>query len=131
MSITLVAAVVAVLGGGGLIGWWRSTRQTRDRAEAGWDAILGKAEVTDRAGTQLEPAQPGLVHRVAQVEEAVIDLRNLVAGQTALEKRVDRQDERLNGHDQTIAFLIGDKFEKGAEAALRATEDTIEGKADE
>lgn len=127
MDLAVISAIVAILGGGGVVGWWRSTRQTRDRAEAGWDAILGKAAVSDRAGTQLEPAQPGLVHRVAQVEEAVIDLRNLVAGQTALEKRVDRHDERLNGHDQTIAFLIGDKFEKGAEAALKATEGTIDG----
>lgn len=112
--------------------WWQLRRDRkaelersaaeRERAEAGWDAILGKSAVTDRAGSEIEPAQPGLVHRVAQVEEAVIDLRNLVAGQNALERLVERHATRLDGHDDLFAQLIAEKFDSGAKAALEAVQ---------
>lgn len=130
-DLASVALVVSLLGGGGLVTWWQASKPSRLRAEAVADAILGEPEVRDRAGNVIRDGQPGLVHRVSTVEEAVKMLAATQAGHSALEKRVERNESRLDGHDQTLAFLIGEKFEKGAEAALRATESVIDVEPDQ
>lgn len=129
MELALIAAIFSVLGGGGLIGWWRTTRPSRDRAATGWDAILGEGPILDRNGKVMQEGQPGLIHRVSEVEHAVKTLAEVVANQHAMNRRVeaaeyrlDRHDRRFEGHDESIAALIASTFERGANATLTAAE---------
>jgi hypothetical protein len=63
---------------GALYGTWRRFRPGAQRVSAAIDAVIGKAPITDRSGKEMEPGQPGLVHRVATVEEAVVEFRHMV-----------------------------------------------------
>lgn len=136
-----IVAVIGVALVGGLITWWRRSQPDRAREKAGWDAILGKPPVLDRAGKEIEEAQPGLVHvtaenteRLTKVEEAFIELKDLVTAQDSLARRVDGHELRLDDHDTTLGLLIGEKYHKGSEATLKAIEkvqaDSIDGEVE-
>lgn len=129
-EIQWFVSAVTIVGGGGLFGWWNATKSTRERAEAGWDAVLGKPQTNDRAGREMAAAEPGLIHRVSELERTVKTLAEIVAHQNATDKRVDRLDHRVGEHDSAIAALIATTFDRGAASALKAEElknrDTID-----
>lgn len=75
--LTIAALACAVIGAA--YGAWRRFRPGVRRANAALDAIIGREAVTDRSGKVIEPGQPGLVHRVATVEEAVVEIKHVVA----------------------------------------------------
>lgn len=104
-ALSLAAVVVGLIGAG--YGAWRHYRPSARRASAALDAIIGKEAVTDRAGNLIEPAQPGLVHRVATVEEAVVELRHVTALYIETQKRIDHQDIRIKAlEDARIERLV-------------------------
>ena len=75
--LTIAGLMCGVVGAA--YGAWRHFRPGMRRAEAALDAIIGREAVTDRSGKVIEPGQPGLVHRVATVEEAVVEIKHVVA----------------------------------------------------
>lgn len=84
---------------------WRS--KSRQRGAAVADAILGREQVTDHAGNVIRPAEPGLVHRVATVEEAVVGFRHNIALYTELAKRVDNHDTEIKAlKDATTERIV-------------------------
>lgn len=76
-GVTLILGLIGVVGAA--YATWRRFRPGVRRASAALDAIIGKEAVVDRSGKVMEPSQPGLVHRVATVEEAVVEIRHVVA----------------------------------------------------
>lgn len=124
-----ILGAILVLCIGGFARWWNSAKPARERAEAGWDAILGTSEIKDVGGGISRKAQPGLVHRVGQLE----------VGQSHLEKAVvtlaDQQEEiksiradmkSLRGDVDMVvatqAAMLADKWENGTKNALKAVE---------
>lgn len=77
------------------------------------DAMLGSPQIRDRRGEILDPGSPGLVHRVAQVEEAVVEFRHLIGLLTETQKRLDRLDAAVNA-------LIAGSLERAATAMSSA-----------
>lgn len=98
----LPAAGVAVGILGAAYGTWRRFRPSVRRATAAIDALVGKEAVTDRSGKEIEPAQPGLVHRTTTLEQAVATLVN--------------QDERIkhleNDHGARLKALEDARVER-------------------
>lgn len=89
-ALATIAVVVTILGGGGILGWWRATKPGRERSAAVADAILGSPPVHDRAGGIIKEGEPGLVDRTTTLEKAVALLVNQDARLTHIEGRVDR-----------------------------------------
>lgn len=77
------------------------------------DAILGSPQIKDRRGEVIDEGAPGLVHRVAQVEEAVVEFRHMVGLLTETQKRLDQ-------HDAAINALIAGSLERAATAMSSA-----------
>lgn len=88
-ALTVVALI------GALYATWRRVRPVTRRMGAGLDAIIGREAVTDRAGREIEPAQPGLVHRVATVEEAVVEFRHMVGLLTEVQHTLTDHGARI------------------------------------
>jgi hypothetical protein len=103
----LPAAGVAVGIVGAAYGTWRRFRPGVRRATAAIDALVGKEAVTDRSGNVIEAAQPGLVHRVATVEEAVVEIRHVVELWTETQRRLDQHDGRIKAlEDARVERLV-------------------------
>lgn len=138
---TLLTIISVVIGFVGYVrGWWESPERKEERArqKSMADALLGEAAVLDRQGKELDPGNPGLVHRVSQVEEAVVEFRHMTGLLTEVLGRVDAIEHdhkevsrRVDDHDTAIASLIASTFERGANAALAVEQqrDTINGEA--
>lgn len=104
-GLTLAGLTVGLIGA--VYGAWRHYRPSVKRAGAALDAIIGKEATLDRAGNLIEPSQPGLVHRVATVEEAVVELRHVTALYIETQKRIDHHDLRLKAlEDARVERLI-------------------------
>lgn len=101
--VTIAAAVVMILGG--CYGAYRRFRPSVRRGSAAIDALVGREAVTDRSGNVIEAAQPGLVHRVATVEEAVVEIRHVVALWTETQ-------HTLTDHGARIKALEDSRLEK-------------------
>jgi hypothetical protein len=59
------------------------------------DALFGTPTTRDRSGEVMEEGRPGLVHRVASVEEAVVEFRHVVGLLTETQKRIDLLENRV------------------------------------
>lgn len=92
-ALTLAVLAFGLIGAA--YGTWRRVRPGARRAAAALDAIIGKEAVTDRSGQVLEPAQPGLTHRVATVEEAVVEFRHMVGLLTETQHAITSLDARV------------------------------------
>lgn len=101
--LTVIGLTLTALGA--VYGAWRKLRPNIRRGSAALDAIIGKEAVTDRSGNVMEPSQPGLVHRVATVEEAVVEFRHMVGLLTETQKT-------LNDHGTRIKALEDTRLEK-------------------
>lgn len=109
--ITYTASAVLVLVGLGIGAFFRFGPGKTLGALG--DAMLGSPQIKDRRGEVIDPGSPGLVHRVAQVEEAVVEFRHLVGLLTETQKRLDR-------HDAAIEALIAGSLERAATAMSSA-----------
>lgn len=112
---------------GGFANWWHRAKPARERAEEGWNAILGTSEVKDLGGGIIRKGQTGLLDRVTHLEiqgsETAQALLLLADQQDQI--RAIRTDVKLlkagqEGHDQAIAAILADKWENGAKDALKA-----------
>jgi hypothetical protein len=115
---------------------WRS--KSRRRISAAADAILGSEPVLDADHKEMRPGRPGLVHRVSQVEEAVVEFRHLVGIVTEAMGRIDSLDTRIAALENTHVKDIIQMAERAATAAASAEmlrlvneRDTVTGQADE
>lgn len=121
-------AVITVLGGGGVLGWfWRKQperKAERERRRAADEAIIGRAPVLDEAGGVMEEARPGLVHlqrqdsaRLRKVEEAIVEFRHLAGITTELQGEVGRLAHRVGLlEDQRVETIVA-AAERAATAA--------------
>lgn len=116
-SVNYTLAILGIIGF--VVGWWRGwwesprRRQQRSQDRAVHDAILGEAVVRDRNEKVIRPGQPGLMHRVTKVEEAVVEFRHVVGLLTEVQKRLDI-------HDAAINALIAGSLERAATAMSSA-----------
>lgn len=90
-SINYTIALLTLIGIG--IAIWRSKSRRRMNAVA--DAILGQEEVTDSTGGIIRRGEPGLVHRVTQVEVAIVEFRHAIALFTEAQHRIDQLEQRV------------------------------------
>lgn len=133
--LSIIGGLVTMLGGGGILGWWwrkqpeREAERARNAAVA--DAILGRAEVLDLSRNEIAPAQPGLVHRVSGVEEAVVEFRHAIGLLTETLKRIDTLDARLQVLERATAERLLTKAESAAMWKAIADRDDIDGEAEE
>lgn len=139
LDIAVLNWILAAIGiGSAVVAVWFYFRPGMRRASAVADAILGEAEETDRSGNLVAPARPGLVHRVATVEDAVKTLAEAVAAQTALNDRVSRMETQVLANTENIATIMAATAERivtKAEAAAMwqavANRDDLNGFAEE
>jgi hypothetical protein len=104
-AVTTVGATLAALGV--IYGGWRRIRPVMRRGTAAVDALVGKEAVTDRSGQVLEPSQPGLVHRVATVEEAVVEFRHMVGLLTETQHTLTEHGARIKAlEDARVERLV-------------------------
>ena len=92
-TLTIIALAFGLIGAA--YATWRRFHPAVQRASAALDAIIGKPAITDRGGQIMEPAQPGLVHRVATVEEAVVEFRHMVGLLTETQHAITNLDSRV------------------------------------
>lgn len=118
----------ALLLGAGIGAWFRFGPGARVGAVA--DAILGTPAIKDRQGGTLDPGNPGLVHRVAQVEEAVVEFRHMVGLLTETQKRLDLIDNRVGVLEEARLERIVTQAESAQMWRAVAEKDTINGEAD-
>jgi hypothetical protein len=104
-AVAIAGVVVGLIGAA--YGAWRRFRPGVKRASAALDAIIGKEAVTDRSGQVMEPSQPGLVHRVATVEEAVVEFRHMVGLLTETQHTLTDHGARLKAlEDARVERLV-------------------------
>lgn len=120
------------------VGAWLYFRPGVQRGKAAIDAILGEPEIKDRRGAVMDPGKPGLVHRVASVEEAVVQFSHLVGIVTEALGRMDAIDSRVKALEDSNVRDIVVAAERAANATVSAEmlrlaneRDTIPGHADE
>lgn len=134
-ALGVAGAIVTILGGGGVLGWWwrkqPERERDRERNAAVADAILGEPEVTDRSGEVIQPARPGLVHRVGTVEEAVIKMGDLAALITEALRRIDTVDARVQVLERATVERLLTKAESAAMWKAVADRDVIDGSAED
>jgi hypothetical protein len=107
MDNAVALAVAATILIGACYATWRRFRPGMRRAGAALDAIIGKEAVTDRSGQLIEPAQPGLVHRVATVEEAVVEFRHMVGLLTETQHTLTEHGARIKAlEDARVERLV-------------------------
>jgi hypothetical protein len=103
--LTVVGLTLTALGA--VYGVWRRLRPAVRRGTAAVDALVGREAIKDRSGNVLEPAQPGLVHRVATVEEAVVEFRHVVALWTETQHTLTDHAHRIkNLEDARVERLV-------------------------
>lgn len=113
-AVAIAALIAAAYGA------WRKFRPSVRRASAALDAIVGKEAVIDRSGKVMESAQPGLVHRVATVEEAVVEFRHMVGLLTETQKRIAHMESRVQALEDSRVEKIVTAAERAATAATSA-----------
>lgn len=143
-SVNYTLALLSVIGL--LAGWWSVARNKRkaekerreaDRARAEVAAerqeqiagvILGIPAITDATGAILADEVPGLGARTKTLEEAVSVL-------LVNDSRITNVELTQAEHSASIAALLADKWERGANAALKAVKkqqaNTVEAEVDE
>lgn len=119
-----------ILLGAGIGAWFRFGPGARVGAVA--DAILGSPEVKDRRGGTLDPGNPGLVHRVAQVEEAVVEFRHMTGLLTEVLKRTDVLEHKVNLLELAATERVASHLENAKLFDMVAKRDSsvIDGEAD-
>lgn len=131
----LIGGLVTILGGGGVLGWWwrrqPQRERERERNAAVADAILGEPAVLDRSEQEIQPARPGLVHRVASVEEAVIQIGNMTGLLNEALNRIDTLDERLSVVERAQVERILTKAESAHMWRAIADRDVVDGDTDD
>ena len=118
--IGIAGGVVAIVGGGGILGWLWRTQPERERNRAANDAIIGKAQVTDRAGTVMSPAQPGLVHLQQENAKALVQASERLTRLEQLVETLAQVDGRLGGLEQRVTLLEESNIKDVITAAERA-----------
>lgn len=83
------------------VGWFKLVRPKWRRfwakLDGSLDTLNGRGPITDLAtGRVLSPAQPPLGNRIANVEEAVSELREVVKLLTAVQRRLDEHASRIS-----------------------------------
>jgi hypothetical protein len=116
LNWTVAALTICALLGGA----WLRFRPSVRRWTAVVDAILGEPAELDRAGKVSRPEQPGLVHRVASVEEAVVEFRHLVGLVTEALGRIDGLENRVASLEDKRVNDIVIAAERAATAAASA-----------
>lgn len=97
---------------------WRS--KSRKRISAAADAILGQESAIDNSGNVIRPAQPGLVHRVATVEDAVVEFRHAIGVYTEVLGRLDSVERDVKAlQDRRVEHIVT-AAERAATAATSA-----------
>lgn len=99
---------------------WANVRPSLRRNSAVADAILGEEAVVDRSGQMIQPARPGLVHRVGTVEEAVLEFRRALTAYTELRGLYDSLERRVAVVENTHVKDIIVAAERAATAAASA-----------
>lgn len=101
--VVLVGGVLSIVGllWGGWLKWGRPKAQ---RAEAMSEAMLGRAEVRDRSGALIQPAQPGMPAQVAELTDAVREL-------VQMQHRVDGVEAQLAAVDGRVKVLEDARME--------------------
>lgn len=128
-ALNWILAVFAIIGM--VYAGWRTVRPAVRLVMAAIEAILGTEPVKDRGGKVIAPAQPGLVHRVTSVEEAVVEFRHMVGLLTEVQGRLDRHDERLRAIELASVERIVTKAESAAAWQAIGDKDLIDSTADE
>lgn len=103
-----ILGIAAILVGWGR-GWLESPkrRTEREQNKAVADAILGEAAVKDRNDNVITPGQPGLVHRVTTVEEAVVEFRHMVGLLTETQHTLSDHGARIKAlEDARVERLV-------------------------
>lgn len=139
-SVNYTLAIFGIVTMG--VGWWRgwfespAKRKKREQDKAVADAILGEPPIKDRNETVITPGQPGLVHRVATVEEAVVEFRHLVGIVTETQHMVTEVRQEMGqiiGRIQNLEDIRVDKLIGQVESAhmWRAVADNAANDIDE
>lgn len=91
------------------------------------DAILGSPVIKDRRGEVIDEGSPGLVHRVAQVEEAVVEFRHMVGLLTETQKHLALIDNRVTTLEEARVERLVTQVESAHMWRAVADKDLIEG----
>lgn len=119
--VAITGGVLAIVGLAG--GWWyKWGRQMTATSEA----ILGRAEVTDRSGAVIQEAQPGMPAQVARLTEMVGRLADMHHRVDSVENRLGRVEERVEVLEAGTVERVMTKVESATafsaiEAAVKAT----------
>jgi len=90
------------------------------------DAILGSPVIKDRRGEVIDQGSPGLVHRVAQVEEAVVEFRHMVGLLTETQKHLANLDHRVSTLEEARVERLVTQVESAHMWRAVADKDVIE-----
>jgi hypothetical protein len=91
------------------------------------DALFGTPTTRDRSGEVMEEGKPGLVHRVATVEEAVLEVRHLIALVTETQESVKDLNRRVGAIEEARIERLINQVESAQMWRAVADEDVIEG----
>lgn len=104
-ALGALVSIASLLVGGITI--WMFARPGVRRVRAAADAILGEETTLDRRGEVIDPGKPGLVHRVATVEEAVVEFRHMVGLLTETQHTLTEHGARIKAlEDARVERLV-------------------------
>lgn len=86
------------------------------------EALMGREEQKDRAGKTFRPGEPGLVHRVGTLEEAVKVLANQESRLARLEAIESQQDARIEALETSQYERLAAKVESAQMLRMIADE---------
>ncbi|MCW2785255.1 MAG: hypothetical protein JWP74_1772 [Marmoricola sp.] len=112
-----LAAVVKVV-----IPLFRWARNTAPRLSGALDNVGGRDAFIDHATGKTVPAIPAIGERFTSIEERLDRYTDNTVRVDTIDARLTQVESKIDGVQTTLAFMLGDKYVAGSEAALKAAE---------
>lgn len=117
-SLLTLAAVIKVV----VLPLVRFTKRFGGRVTGALDNLGGRGPFIDHATGKTVPGIPAIGERLGTIEAKLDGLANTNTRLDQVDQRLTAHEERLNGLDTAVGLITGDKWERGAEAAIAAAQ---------
>lgn len=109
---------------------WRWFKHNGGQFSGALDNLAGRDPFTDPATGKMFERIPPIGERFSSIEEKLDALAHTNNRLDTIDARVAAHELRLDDHDTTLGLIIGEKYQKGSEAAIEAAKGVIDGEVE-